>query len=48
VSLLLCFEAVLGLKINLAKSESVPIGAVDDVGGLTNILVCGVSLFSMK
>jgi len=29
--LLLCFEAVSGLRINLSKSEIVPVGAVRDV-----------------
>ena len=40
--LLLCFEAVLGLKINLSKSVIVPIGEVEDVKGLSRILGCGV------
>lgn len=29
---LLCFKAISGLKINLSKSELVPIGNVNDVG----------------
>ena len=29
--LLLCFQAVTGLKVNVAKSEIVPIGEVNDV-----------------
>jgi hypothetical protein len=40
--MLLCFEAVLGLKINLSKSIIVPIGEVGDVEGLSRILGCGV------
>ncbi|KAB1210543.1 hypothetical protein CJ030_MR6G010839 [Morella rubra] len=41
--LLLCFEAVFGLKINLAKSELIPIGAVGNVEELAGILGCRVS-----
>jgi hypothetical protein len=33
-----CFEAVSGLRINLGKSELVPIGEVDDVESLAHIL----------
>jgi hypothetical protein len=40
--LFLCFEAVSGLKTNLAKSELVPVGNVDNVTQLTGILGCGV------
>ena len=40
--LLLSFEAVLGLKINLLKSVIVPIGEVEDVEGLSRMLGCGV------
>jgi hypothetical protein len=40
--LLLCFEAVSGLKINLSKSVIVPIGKVGDVEGLSSILGCRV------
>jgi hypothetical protein len=40
--LLLCFEAISGLKINLLKSVIVPIGEVEDVEGLSRILGCGV------
>jgi hypothetical protein len=36
------------LKINLGKLELVPVGAVEDVGGLANILSCRVSSFPMK
>lgn len=44
----LCFEAISRLKINLAKSELVPVGAVEDVGGLSSILGFRVSSLSMK
>jgi hypothetical protein len=40
---LLCFEAVSGLKINLAKSDLVLVGNVDNVVELANILGCGIS-----
>jgi hypothetical protein len=46
--LFLCFEAVSGLKINLAKSVVVPVGNVDDVASLANILGCGVSSLPLK
>jgi hypothetical protein len=44
----LCFEVVSGLKINLSKSEIVPVGDVGDVEGLSSILECGVALLPMK
>jgi hypothetical protein len=46
--LFLCFEAVSGLKINLAKSILVLVGCVDNVDGLASILGCGVSLLPLK
>jgi hypothetical protein len=45
---LLCFEAVSGLKINLAKSVLVPVGDVDNVDELTGIMECGVSSLPLK
>jgi hypothetical protein len=39
----LCFEAVSGLRINLGKSEVVPIGAVEDVDRLAHLLGCRVA-----
>jgi hypothetical protein len=45
--LLLCFEVVLGLKINLSKSVIVPIGEVEDVEGLSSILGCGMESLSL-
>jgi hypothetical protein len=44
----LCFEAILGLRINLAKSEIIYVGEVEDVEELTNILGCRVSSLPMK
>jgi hypothetical protein len=46
--LFLCFEAVLGLKTNLSKSEIVPIGNLGDVADLATILGCGVASLPMK
>jgi hypothetical protein len=42
--LLLCFEAVSWLKINLSKSVIVLIGALGNLEGLSSILGCGVEL----
>ena len=41
-ALFLCFKAASGLKINLAKSESVPMGNANNVDGLASILSCRV------
>jgi hypothetical protein len=46
--LFLCFEAVLGLKINLSKSEIIPVGEVVDVESLANIFGCRVAMLPMK
>jgi hypothetical protein len=46
--LFLYFEVVSSLKINLAKSELVPIGIVEDVEGLACILGCRISSLPMK
>jgi hypothetical protein len=43
-----CFEAVLGLKVNLAKLEVVLVGNVDIVDGLAGILGCGVASLPLK
>jgi len=44
----LCFEAASGLRINLGKSEIVPIGAVEDVKGLAHLLGCRVASLPYK
>jgi hypothetical protein len=44
----LCFESLLGLKINLAKSKLVLVCNVNNVDGLTRILECKVSYLPMK
>ena len=36
--LLLCIQAVKGLKVNVQKSEMIPIGEVNDVHSLAKIL----------
>jgi len=46
--LFLCFEVVLGLRINLAKSDLVPVGNVNNVEGLAGILGYRVSSLPMK
>ncbi|XP_062170551.1 uncharacterized protein LOC133876290 [Alnus glutinosa] len=46
--LLLSFEAVSCLKINLDKSVLVPVGHVDNMDDLAGILGCGVSYFPLK
>lgn len=45
--LLLCFEAVLGLIINLFKSETIPIGSVGNVQELADIMGRRVSSLPM-
>ncbi|KAI8530701.1 hypothetical protein RHMOL_Rhmol11G0080100 [Rhododendron molle] len=39
---LLCFEVVSGLKVNLGKSEMIPIGVVEDIGDIAQLLGCKV------
>jgi hypothetical protein len=46
--LLLSFEAISGLKINLDKSVLVPVGLVDNMDDLAGILGCGVSSLPLK
>jgi hypothetical protein len=46
--LFFCFEATSGLKINLLKSEIVPIGEMQDIGLLANIFGCRVVGLHMK
>jgi hypothetical protein len=46
--LFFCFEAASGLKINLPKSEIVPIGEVQDVGLLASVFGCRVVGLHMK
>ena len=45
--LLLCFQAVTGLKVNVSKSELVPIGEVNNVHALSKILGCRIGSLPM-
>jgi hypothetical protein len=47
-ALLVCFEAVSGLKINLPKSTLVPVGPLDDVEQLAGVLGYGISSLPLK
>ena len=42
--LLLCFQAVIGLKVNISKSEMVPIGEVNNVHAWQRFWVIGLDL----
>ena len=42
-----CFQAFTGLKVNVGKSEIVPVGEVRDIQSLANILQCRVGSLSM-
>jgi hypothetical protein len=46
--ILLCFEAVSGLRVNLGKSKIVAIGEVEDIGALATTLGCSVAALPMK
>ena len=45
---LLCFQAFTGLKVNVGKSEIVPVGDVNNLDALANILHCRVGSLLMK
>ena len=45
--LLLCFQSLTGLKVNVAKSEMVPIGEVNNAHALAEILGCRVGALPM-
>uniref|UniRef100_A0A2N9HQT2 Reverse transcriptase domain-containing protein n=1 Tax=Fagus sylvatica TaxID=28930 RepID=A0A2N9HQT2_FAGSY len=42
-----CFEAITGLHVNLAKSEMVPVGVVDSMQPLADLLCCRVGVLPM-
>ncbi|KAG6692683.1 hypothetical protein I3842_10G126000 [Carya illinoinensis] len=42
-ALLLCFEAVSRLRINLSKFEIVPMGSISNISDLANIMGCKIS-----
>ena len=46
--ILIWFEAVSGLKINLGKSELVPVGVVHNIDLLLNVLGCKQGSLPMK
>ena len=46
--MLSCFQAFTGLKVNVGKSEIVPIGEVNNLDALANILHCKVGSLPMK
>ena len=43
-----CFQAFTGLKVNIGKSEIVPIREVNNIVALANILQCRVGRLPMK
>ena len=45
---LIFFEAITGLKINVGKSEIVPVGDVGNLNGLALILCCKVGILPMR
>ena len=47
-ALLVCFEVVSGLKVNLTKSSLVPVGSLDDVDQLAGSLGCGTAALPLK
>lgn len=42
------FEAASGLKVNLAKSNLIPVENVDQVGRMAGILGCGIASLQVK
>jgi hypothetical protein len=47
-ALLVCFEAVSGLKVNLTKSSLIPVGSLDDAEQLAGNLGCGIADLPLK
>jgi hypothetical protein len=47
-ALLVCFEAVASLKVNLSKSALFPVGSMDNVGQLADLLGCGSGEVPLK
>ena len=43
-----CFQAFTGLKVNVGKSEIVPVGEVNNIDARANILQCRVGKLPMK
>jgi hypothetical protein len=47
-ALLVCFEAVSGLKVNLTKSSLIPVGSLNDMDQLAGNLGCGTADLPLK
>jgi hypothetical protein len=47
-ALLVCFEAVVGLKVNLSKSVLLLVGPIDNMGHVAGLLGCGVGDLPLK
>jgi hypothetical protein len=47
-ALLICFEAVAGLKVNLSKSALVPVGSQGEVDQLARVLGCVSGVLPLK
>lgn len=47
-ALLLCFEVVLDLKVNLGKSKMVPVEMLRNINCLADLLGCKVASLPMK
>jgi hypothetical protein len=47
-ALLVCFEAVSGLKVNLSESALIPVGSLDNVEQLAGLLGGGISSLPLK
>ncbi len=45
---LTCFEAVIGLRVNMIKSEMMPIGEVENLYSLADILSCRVGALPLN
>ena len=43
-----CFQAFTGLKVNVGKSEIIPVGEVNNLDALANILQCRMGSLPMK
>uniref|UniRef100_A0A2N9ERP6 Reverse transcriptase domain-containing protein n=1 Tax=Fagus sylvatica TaxID=28930 RepID=A0A2N9ERP6_FAGSY len=45
---LTCFEAVIGLKVNMTKSEMVPIGEVPNLSAMAELLYCRIGSLPLQ
>ena len=48
IRMVMCFQAFTGLKVNVGKSEIVPIGEVNNLTALADIFSCRVGSLPMK